>query len=66
VIFPTTKITDIAVVAQLDRPSFVGREYLVVNTDGKQNGYSAPSFLSEPLRDFILNPLARPGPDRRS
>jgi hypothetical protein len=44
VILPATKITDVAVVAQLDRPRLVGREHHVVNADGEQD--KVPRFRS--------------------
>lgn len=45
VILPATKITDVAVVAQLDRPRLVGREHHVVNADGEQD--KVPAFAPQ-------------------
>jgi hypothetical protein len=44
VILPVAKITDVAVVAQLERSRLVGREHRIINAHGEQNGTLSQVF----------------------
>jgi len=58
---PLPEVANVALVAELARPSLGCRHHSIVKSDRKEDGHVPLPLLSKCFGDFILNPIARDG-----